>query len=45
MRQAIARRDRRVVEYAHRYGVRVHATLNTLIYDDELEAAGRQAAN
>ena len=33
----------RVVEYAHRYGVRVHATLNTLIYDDELEAAGRQA--
>ena len=30
----------RVVEYAHRYGVRVHATLNTLIYDDELEAAG-----
>ena len=28
----------RVVEYAHRYGVRVHATLNTLIYDDELEA-------
>ncbi|WP_418173699.1 peptidase U32 family protein, partial [Alistipes putredinis] len=33
----------RVVEYAHRYGVRVHATLNTLIYDDELEAAERQA--
>ena len=33
----------RAVEYAHRYGVRVHATLNTLIYDDELEAAGRQA--
>ena len=30
----------RVAEYAHRYGVRVHATLNTLIYDDELEAAG-----
>lgn len=33
----------RVVEYAHRYGVRVHATLNTLIYDDELESAQRQA--
>ena len=33
----------RVAEYAHRYGVRVHATLNTLIYDDELEAAERQA--
>lgn len=33
----------RVVEYAHRYGVRVHATLNTLLYDDELEAAERQA--
>ncbi|MDE5730466.1 MAG: U32 family peptidase [Alistipes sp.] len=33
----------RVVEYAHQYGVRVHATLNTLLYDDELEAAERQA--
>lgn len=33
----------RVAEYAHRYGVRVHATLNTLLYDDELEAAERQA--
>lgn len=33
----------RVTEYAHRYGVRVHATLNTLLYDDELEAAERQA--
>ena len=33
----------RVAEYAHRYGVRVHATLNTLIYDDELETAERQA--
>mgnify|MGYP003214887417 CR=1 FL=1 len=31
----------RVAEYAHRYGVRVHATLNTLIYDDELETAAR----
>lgn len=36
--------DRRVVEYAHRFGVRVHATLNTLVWDDELEAAERQAA-
>lgn len=33
----------RVAEYAHRYGVRVHATLNTLLRDDELEAAERQA--
>ncbi|MDE7070138.1 MAG: U32 family peptidase, partial [Alistipes sp.] len=33
----------RVAEYAHQYGVRVHATLNTLLYDDELEAAERQA--
>lgn len=34
---------RRVVEYAHRYGVRVHATLNTLLRDDELDEAGEQA--
>uniref|UniRef100_UPI0027D9759B peptidase U32 family protein n=1 Tax=uncultured Alistipes sp. TaxID=538949 RepID=UPI0027D9759B len=33
----------RVADYAHRYGVRVHATLNTLIYDHELEAAEKQA--
>lgn len=33
----------RVVEYAHQYGVRVHATLNTLLFDDELEEAERQA--
>ncbi len=33
----------RVVEYAHLYGVRVHATLNTLLFDDELAAAERQA--
>ena len=33
----------RVVDYAHRYGVRVHATLNTLLWDDELAAAERQA--
>ena len=33
----------RAVEYAHRYGVRIHATLNTLLWDDELEEAERQA--
>ena len=33
----------RAVEYAHRFGVRVHATLNTLVWDDELEDAERQA--
>ena len=33
----------RVVEYARRYGVRVHAALNTLVWDDELEEAERQA--
>ena len=32
-----------VVEYAHRYSVRVHATMNTVLYDDELAAAERQA--
>ncbi len=33
----------RVVEYAHKYGVRVHATVNTLLWDSELEAAEAQA--
>lgn len=33
----------RVAEYAHRYGVRVHATLNTLLWDSELADAERQA--
>ncbi len=33
----------KVVEYAHRYGVRVHATLNTLLWDDELAEAETQA--
>ncbi|MDE7123138.1 MAG: U32 family peptidase, partial [Alistipes sp.] len=33
----------RAAEYAHRYGVRVHATLNTLLRDDELAAAEREA--
>ncbi len=29
----------RAVEYAHQYGVRLYATLNTLLFDGELEAA------
>lgn len=29
----------RAVEYAHQYGVRVHSTLNTLLYDSELSDA------
>lgn len=33
----------RVAEYAHRFGVRVYATLNTLLYDGELAEAERQA--
>ena len=33
----------RTVEYAHRYGVKVYATLNTLLYDNELEEARAQA--
>ena len=33
----------RAAEYAHRFGVRVHATLNTLLWDSELEDAERQA--
>ncbi|MFI3282066.1 MAG: U32 family peptidase [Rikenellaceae bacterium] len=33
----------KVVDYAHGFGVRVYATFNTVIFDDELHAA-RQAA-
>ncbi len=33
----------RVAEYAHRYGAKVYATLNTLLFDDELEEARKQA--
>ena len=33
----------RVVRYAHRFGVRVYCTLNTLLFDKELEAAEKQA--
>ena len=32
-----------VAEYAHRYGVKVYATLNTLLFDHEVEEARRQA--
>ncbi len=34
----------KVVEYAHRFGVKVYVTLNTLIFDSELSAAQAQAA-
>ena len=33
----------RVAEYAHRYGAKVYATLNTLLFDNELEEARQQA--
>ena len=33
---------RRLCEYAHRFGVRIFVTLNTILYDDELETAYRQ---
>ena len=33
----------RAVEYAHQYGVRVHATLNTLLYDASWPKPKRQA--
>lgn len=33
----------RAVEYAHKYGVRLYATLNTLLFESELEAAERAA--
>ncbi len=33
----------RAVEYAHQYGVRLYATLNTLIFEDELIAAQEAA--
>lgn len=33
----------RVVAYAHLFGVRVYVTLNTILYDDELERAERLA--
>ena len=33
----------RVVEYAHRFGVKVYVTLNTLLFDNELQEAQTQA--
>ena len=33
----------RAVEYAHQYGVRVHSTLNTVLYDEELADAEQMA--
>lgn len=33
----------RAAEYAHRYGAKVYATCNTLLFDEELEEARRQA--
>ena len=33
----------RVAQYAHRFGAKVYATLNTLLFDDELDAAREQA--
>ncbi len=33
---------RRLCEYAHRFGARIFVTLNTILYDDELDAAYRQ---
>lgn len=33
----------KVVDYAHRFGVKVYATLNTLIFDDEISEAAAQA--
>ncbi len=32
-----------VAKYAHRYGAKVYATLNTLLFDNELEEARKQA--
>lgn len=33
----------RAAEYAHQYGARLHTTLNTVLYDDELQDAERLA--
>ena len=33
---------RRLCDYAHQFGVRIFVTLNTILYDSELEAAYRQ---
>lgn len=31
----------RLCDYAHKFGVRVYATVNTILYDEELDEAGR----
>lgn len=36
---------RRVVDFAHPYGVKVYATVNTIIYDSELEGVERLVAD
>ena len=33
---------KRLCDYAHRFGVHIFVTLNTILYDDELEAAYKQ---
>ena len=33
---------RRLCDYAHRFGARIFVTLNTILYDEELESAYRQ---
>ena len=33
----------RTIEYAHQYGVRVHSTMNTVLFDEELDEAKAQA--
>ncbi len=32
---------RRAVEYAHKYSAKVYATVNTIVYDDELDEVGK----
>lgn len=32
---------RRAVEYAHKYSAKVYATVNTIVYDDELDDVGK----
>ena len=36
------REIKRLCDYAHRFGARIFVTLNTILYDNELEAAYRQ---
>ena len=34
---------KKLCDYAHRFGAHVHATLNTIVYDEEMEATVRLA--